>query len=442
MHKTVVIIGGGLSGLVSANICSHLGIESIVLEKSNTLGGGNRSFCDKQGNIFDYGYHALDENRSIITTKFFKKVLKNNFYKIKLNRGIILKNNLFRYNEEFSNWPLEFQKLFKIGNSTDNIKNELNKKKISKIYGSKFTNFAFDEILESYPSIKWSLTHGGKVEDFFGLVYPWFFPKKFKTVTRTNEWNYFHDKKRTSLDHYVLYPKNNGFQGFIDGIINDIDKNYCTIKKNIKNLEINIDSKTNEISNIIVDKKLISGDKYFWCASPILLAKKLNIDLKIIKFGKPQTIIFGNFVFKNKINSIFHEILVGSKNHKINRISFPGKISKNQNNLIQVEFAFPQNQFNFDENYWKDSWLKSLDSLGIIRKNNLLENFTLLSEKRGFVSKNNIDFLTKSIKNNLMKNMGENIIIPSFNLGPENINRVIPNVILNTVSNISHIDRK
>ena len=33
MNKTVVIIGGGLSGLVSANICSHLGINSVGLRR-------------------------------------------------------------------------------------------------------------------------------------------------------------------------------------------------------------------------------------------------------------------------------------------------------------------------------------------------------------------------------------------------------------------------
>ena len=37
MHKTIVILGGGLSGLVSANICSHLGIDTIILEKGDYI---------------------------------------------------------------------------------------------------------------------------------------------------------------------------------------------------------------------------------------------------------------------------------------------------------------------------------------------------------------------------------------------------------------------
>jgi len=367
LHKTIVIIGGGLSGLVSADICSHLGINTILIEKSNSLGGGNRSVKDNQENIFDYGYHALDENRSFLTTKFFQKVLHDQFYKLKLNRGIVIKNNLFSYNESFSNWPKEFQFFFKISSLDDNIKNSLSRKNISKIYGKKFTDFAFDEIANSYPSIKWSLENGGKEEDFFGLIYPWFFPRKNKSVSRDSEWDSFHDKKRKSKEHYVLYPKNNGFQGFVDAIIKDINMDYCTIKKNVKKLEINTNPKTNDISNIKINNKLISGDLYFWCTSPISLAKTLKINLNPSNLGLPQKIIFGNFVFENSIKSNFHEILVGSLEHKINRISFPGKIMKNKNNLIQVEFAFPENQFKLDKNFWKNSWLQSLQTLEIIR---------------------------------------------------------------------------
>ena len=441
MNKTIVIIGGGLSGLVSANICSHLGIDTVIIEKSNSLGGGNKSKNDSQGNIFDYGYHALDENRSLLTTKFFQKVLKNEYFKFKLNRGLVLKNNLFSYNEKFSKWPKEFQQNFKINSLDDDIGNNLNRKNISKIYGKKFTDFAFDQIAKSYPSIKWTMDNGGKEEDFFGLIYPWFFPRKNKKTPRDSEWDKFHDKKRMFLDHYVLYPKNNGFQGFIDAIVNDIDMKYCKIKKNIKNLKIKTHSKTNNIESIKVNNELIHGDLFFWCTSPISLAKMLKIKSPMTKSGLPQTIIFGNFVFEKNISTKFHEILVGSLEHYINRISFPGKIMKMKNNLIQVEFSFPNNQFNLNKNNWKKIWLQSLYDLGLVNKDNLLKNYSFISENRGFVSKYDLQFLTNSLKNNMMKSIGNNIIIPSFNLGPENINRVIPEVILNTIKSVNILNR-
>jgi protoporphyrinogen oxidase len=441
MHKTIVIIGGGLSGLVSANICSHLGIDTVIVEQSNSLGGGNKSKNDSQGNIFDYGHHALDENRSLLTTKFFQKVLKNEYLKFKLNRGIILKNNLFSYNEKFSKWPKEFQQIFKISSLDDDIKNNLNRKNISKIYGKEFTDFAFDQIMKSYPSIKWAIDNGGKEEDFFGAIYPWFFPNKTKKISRDFEWDKFHDKKRMSLDHYVLYPKYGGFQGFIDAIVNDIDMKYCKIKKNMKNLEIKTHSKTKNIESIKVNNELITGDLFFWCASPVPLAKILKIKSKMTKSGLPQTFIFGNFVFEKNISSKFHEILVGSSEHYINRISFPGKIRKMKNNLIQVEFSFPNNQFDLNKNNWKKIWLQSLYDLELVNKDNLLKNYSFISENRGSVSKYNLQFLTKLLKNDVMKSIGDNVIIPSFNLGPENINRVIPEVILNTIKSVSILNR-
>ena len=441
MKKTVVIIGGGLSGLVSANICSHLGIDTILLEKSNLLGGGNRSKVDSKGNIFDYGYHALDENRSLITTKFFQKVLKNQYYKHKLKRGIVIKDNLFSYNEKFSKWPKELQKEFKITTNDDNIKNNLNRKNISKIYGKKFTDFAYDEIAKSYPTIKWATEHGGKEEDFFDLVYPWFFPNKPKQTIRNSEWDRFHDKKRMTLDHYVLYPKKGGFQYFTDSIIADIDTKYCKIKKNIKNLAIKTDPKSKNILSIKANDEQIYADLFFWCTSPILLGKILKIKSIVTKSDLPQTIIFGNFIFEKNISSNFHEILVGSLDHQINRISFPGKIMKKKNNLIQVEYSFPNNLFELEKNSWKQSWLKSLYSLGLVKNNNLLKNFNFISQTRGIVSKYDLPFLTNTLKNEIMRSIGNNIVVPGFNLGPENINRVIPEVILNTIKSVNTLNR-
>ena len=113
---------------------------------------------------------------------------------------------------------------------------------------------------------------------------------------------------------------------------------------------------------------------------------------------------------------------------------------KKKNNLIQVEYSFPNNLFEFKKNSWKQSWLKSLHSLGLVKKDNLLKNFNFISETRGFVSKYDLPFLTNTLKNKIMRSIGNNIVIPGFNLGPENINRVIPEVILNTIKSVNTLD--
>ena len=432
-EKSVIIFGGGLSGLIAANICSQYGIKSLLVENTNLLGGGNKSLKDKEGNIFDYGYHALDYNRSLTTTKFFKKVLKNNYRKFKLKRGIILKDHLFPYNEKINNWPKELRILFPKKLTNDAIKGKLNRKKISKVFGKKFTNLAYEEILRSYPSINWSLKNGGKEEDFFSLVYPWFFPRTKKINQRKSEWDIFHDKMRNDLNHFVLYPKKGGFGSFVESIYDNINQKYCKIIKNVKNIEFNIQSKTKKISSVKINGKVCVADTYFWCNSPISLCKILDIKIKE-KIGRPQQIVFGNFVLKNKIKSRFHEILVGSNQHKINRISFPGKIANNNNKLIQVEYSFPLTATKYDKTALKKSWINSLKILGIIHKQDQIKKFTFIKEIRGFVTKHNSDELRNFYKKMMHGKIGDNIIIPSFNLGPENINRIVPDVILNTTN--------
>ena len=432
-EKSVIIFGGGLSGLVAANICSQYGIKSLLVENTNLLGGGNKSLKDKEGNIFDYGYHALDYNRSLTTTKFFKKVLKNNYRKFKLKRGIILKDRLIPYNEKINNWPKELKILFPKKLTNDAIKGKLNRKKISKVFGKKFTNLAYEEILRSYPSINWSLKNGGKEEDFFSLVYPWFFPRTKKINQRKSEWDVFHDKMRNDLNHFVLYPKKGGFGSFVESIYDNINQKYCKIIKNAKNIEFNIQSKTKKISSVKINGKVCVADTYFWCNSPISLCKILDIKIKE-KIGRPQQIVFGNFVLKNKIKSRFHEILVGSNQHKINRISFPGKIANNNNKLIQVEYSFPLTATKYDKTALKKSWINSLKILGIIHKQDQIKKFTFIKEIRGFVTKHNSDELRNFYKKMMHGKIGDNIIIPSFNLGPENINRIVPDVILNTTN--------
>ena len=422
--------------MISANICSRLGIDTILVEKTDSLGGGNKSTRDKNGNIFDLGYHALDFNRSLITTNFFQKILRNQFHKIKLQRGIIIKNHLFPYNSEISLWPTELQSLFKKNLTTDTIIGKLDRKKISNFYGKKFTKLAFDEILRSYPSINWSLQNGGDEADFAGLVYPWFFPKLSKTVSRESEWDRFHDLMRKTQEHYILYPKKNGFQGFVDAIVNNIDMNYCKIKKNVKKSKLVINPKTKKIENLKLNNETVCADLYFWCSSPIGLSRILNIDIGKKQSAIPQKIIFGNFVFEKEIKLNFHEILVGSLEHKINRISFPGKIRSKKNNLIQNEFSIPEKKYVLSETFWKPLWLKSLKELGISKSNNPLKSFSIVSETRGVVSKFELEYIRKLYESKIYRAKGSNLVITSFTARLVNLNRIVNEVILNTVKSL------
>ena len=241
---------------------------------------------------------------------------------------------------------------------------------------------------------------------------------------------------RKTQEHYILYPKKNGFQGFVDAIVDNIDMNYCKIKKNVKKSKLVINPKTKKIENLKLNNETICADLYFWCNSPIGLSRILNIDIGKRQLTIPQKIIFGNFVFEKEINLNFHEILVGSLQHKINRISFPGKIRNKKNNLVQIEFSFPEKQYVLSETFWKPLWLKSLKELGISKSNNPLKSFSIVSETRGMVSKFELEHIRKLYESKIYRAKGSNLVIPSFTIGPENINRVVPEVILNTVKSL------
>ena len=54
-NKPIVIVGGGVTGLVTAHILSEQNQPVIVVEKLATLGGLARSFRYDNGYVFDCG---------------------------------------------------------------------------------------------------------------------------------------------------------------------------------------------------------------------------------------------------------------------------------------------------------------------------------------------------------------------------------------------------
>ncbi len=421
----VIIIGGGLTGLTAAYTCQQFGFSSVILEKSATLGGGNQSFKDSQGNIFDNGYHTLDFERSIMTSRFFEKILENKFHKFLLKRGIVIKDYLLEYNSELCNWPKDLQQLFASKKFEDKIEKLNSIKQLSDIYGSDFISLIEKDILQSYPSKKWAMEHGGKVENHLELVYPWFFPKTIKKVQRQTESEIFHDKAR-ECEHYVLYPNEGGFEQFPMMIASKLINDGQLIELNCRDIRFSYSTPGNYFINHI-DTKGISYNAplIFWCAPLSQLFNMFNLPLTLN--GAPQRLVLGNFVFKEEIQNDFHEILVGSSKHLINRISFPGKISHRKDNLLQVEFYYPDGNFPFNEDQWKDLWFKSLKEIGIIKDHTLI-NYTFHNEIRGFVTKDSFDQISSKLKSKILK-LQTNLILPFPMVGPENINRLIPETI-------------
>ncbi|MFY0642735.1 MAG: NAD(P)-binding protein [Bermanella sp.] len=421
----VIIFGAGLSGLVAAYTLSSYGIKCCILEKSDHIGGGNASFKNDLGDIFDTGYHALDESRSKITSSLFKKVMPE-YIQHTLRRGIALDGSVFKYNADIEDWPVNLKNKLSL-KDFDNVGDVITSDNLANVYGVDYSEYCKNTILYSYPSEVRSLKEGGSKSRMFDMVYPWFFPKLEKTSDGNSESTKFHNKMRNQ-EQTVIYPKHSGFFGFIEGLYESIDKQYCDIFLGCKDINIKLND-AYQCESVEALGVSYTSSHYFWCAPFIGLASLYGMDLPK---GVPQKLALGSFRFNYELPDSFHEILVGDPNHKINRISFPGLLRNERNNLLQVEFIFPADEFDYDVDTWRKSWVSSLIELGIIENGEYVD-FNFKVEFKGMITSDPLDRITKKYEDEFNDLKG-NIYIPFVNAGPENINRLVPSVIDKTIS--------
>jgi protoporphyrinogen oxidase len=93
---SVVIIGGGLSGLSAGAALLQAGLDVTVIEKDNMVGGLARSFS-RNGYVFDFGPHIFFGKKMVpVLRDYFggKEVLVRND---NLRQGIYIRNELFKY---------------------------------------------------------------------------------------------------------------------------------------------------------------------------------------------------------------------------------------------------------------------------------------------------------------------------------------------------------
>ena len=427
-HYDVVIIGGGLSGLCAAYTLTQYGIRCCIVEKSGQLGGGNQSFVDEAGNLFDMGYHALDNMRSPVTTRLFEHVLQGKLNKVNLDRGIVLDRHLIPYNSPLSDWPASLASKVDLA-SKDDISGELSLDAIGKVYGQGFAKYCEDEILASYPSERLAMELGKSISTALGMVYPWFFPALDRGAQRTEkEWEAYHDKMRNQQQS-VLYPQAGGFNGFVDALAAAIDRRYCDVYLGCGDMNIEFEQ-AYQCRGVETTEHKLSGDHYFWCAPFFSLAGMFGMELPK---GKPQTLALGSFAYGAEVLGDYHEILVGSKEYPVNRISFPGKLQRSANNLIQMEYLFPSDM-EFDEQQAHERWTSCLSELGPSRGQDPL-HFKFDKMPRGMVCSEPLEVITDRY-HQAFQQTDTNFVLPFVNAGPENINRLVPGVIKNTTNYI------
>lgn len=376
MSKKVIVVGGGLAGVTATYLLTKMKCDVVLIEKSGDLGGYCRSFTLNENSVFDYGLHLMDENRSKLTTFFYKKILKGKVRRFSLKRSLTINNSIVSYNAPLKDWPESLKTYFDSEEFVDNLLNEshgpITREDLNDVYGRRFVDLVFDEVLMSYPWMKYRVEQGADPAILISWVYPWFFPRATKFKIGSGKYNEFHGRVREEVQQTVLYPEEGGFGAYVTGMIDETDRGYLELKSDVSRLDFEIDAKSKSISKITCDDDVYEHPTVLWCA-PNGIAMNLFAGKK--EKYPLQKLVLGSFVFDKEIATDHDEILVGSLQHPINRLSFPGLINGSGHPQIQVEFMYPIELFDDDEEAWRRRWLKSFCELGLISESHQVLDF-------------------------------------------------------------------
>jgi hypothetical protein len=362
-----IVVGGNVAGLFVAYMLGQLGYSTKLLEKQPVLGGMDRSFTNRNGRSFDFGLHVLDSLRSDVVTKLFRHVVDNEVHETERRRGIVLRNHVIPYNAVAGDWPEELRELLPDHDLVDEVGDaKPTRRTLARYYGEGFADMIFDEVLASYPSETRQLEFGVEESQLITHIYPWFFPRARLAPVNSNLSRQYHDRKRAGAKEVFLYPRQGGFGGFAEGFRRKLHEIGVEVLTDIPDLHFEMQPAKQRVSRITAQGRQLYAPRVFWCAPGGILCRLLSIDVEDLK---PDQFVLGSFEFSRPVDCDYHELILGDPQHLFNRMSFPGKIGRTEDNLCQLEFSYPRHapgEFVTDERFWKEKWLASLRKMGIV----------------------------------------------------------------------------
>lgn len=368
-----VIVGGNIRGLVAAHVLSNLGYRAVLLEKADAVGGVDRSFVTPDGTTFDIGLHVLDYERSEVATRLFTHATNGEFHRVKLKRGIVLRNQIMPYAPDPTEMPAELRAMLPSGEIVDDIADDIpTRKRIGEIYGPAFADLVLDEVLPSYRCENRHRKFGVDEGILLRNVYPWLFPRANRTSRSNDESRTFHDKLRNGEEQWVLYPKKGGFGGFADGLREKLS-HRIEVLTGVDDVHLEIEAGTHTAKWVGGDGRRFTARHYFWAAPWPLLCRQLDIPCPEIAVDR---VLLGSYRLNRSANCDFHELLVGDPDLRFNRVFFPSHFREVDEPLMQVEHAFPRaDDEPINADHWREAWLDDCRRLGIIDDNHEVEAF-------------------------------------------------------------------
>lgn len=375
VESDAIVVGGGIGGLVLAYLLSGYGYAVRLVEKSPWLGGFDRSFTNDHGKVFDLGMHALDHMRSEFTTKLFEEVVDGRAHLVEKKRGIVLRNHVIPYNARLEDWPAELREMLPEGGVVDDLGDRPpTRENLARIYGRRFVDLIFDEALASYPAEHRHLAFGVEEHRLASGLYPWYFPRVARTRADVNESRRYQDLVRETPKEYVLYPDEGGFGTFIDAFRQKLEARGVVLSVGAPDLTFDVDPETHECRSIQVNGERWTAPKVYWTAPAAVLCDLLGLPCHDTR---PDRFVLTSFQFERPLDCDRLELILADPTHRINRISFPGKLNLGPDDQAQLEFAFPRDSelSELAPDAWYESGLDSLRRLGIAQPDNEVVDF-------------------------------------------------------------------
>jgi len=322
-NKNILIVGAGITGLISAYELLKQGHNVTIIEKEADIGGLSRSF--RYGNmVFDIGPHRFFSNKEFINS-YIKQTLTGDFINISRLSAVFFEGKYYK-------WPLNFFSVFKM--SFKNIaviifdllflktKQAANYQEyVENKYGKTLYKIFFKGYTEKFFNIDAKHIHAMWAQESINRV---LIVKKTGNILGLIKYflksNFISEKK-------FIYPKTGGIQMFSQNLKDKITALGGKFELNSDIQEVKITD--NFISSVKTGKTLYESDIILWTAPLTTLCGLLNISTKL-KYR--DLIIFNYIVKKNDTKDAVNNYqwcYFGDKNITLNRTSKPMLFSKN-----------------------------------------------------------------------------------------------------------------
>lgn len=365
-HETLdaVVLGGNIRGLLTAYVLGMLGYRAALIERSPRLGGADGSFRTPGGASFELGMHVLDDDRMTMATRLFRHVLDDQVHRVQLKRGLVLRGHQVPYAPTREQLPPPLRERVKEGPLIDDIGDRLpTRAALAAIYGSGFADFAFDEVLSSFPSEARHRQFGVDESQLMANIYPWFFPRAAKRAATHDESRTFHDRLRAGIPQYLLYPRQGGFGGFAQALRDKLPPGIEVVT-GAADVQLQLAPGTHTVEHVSALGRRFAAHSYFWAGPWEALARITGIPCQKIATDR---VMIGSFVLDRPPHCDYNELLAGDPTLPMGRLYFPGQFRESDDPVLQIEYAVPAaGDAPADAAHWRAAWWDGLTRLGIV----------------------------------------------------------------------------